>query len=175
MSGEDSLAEAFSDLVGELDYPMAVVTVAAGGERGGCLVGFATQCSIDPPRFAVWISRNNHTFQLARTAGVLAVHFLSAEHRELAELFGGETGDEVDKFTRCRWREGMGGVPILEDCSRWFVGSVLERIPEPAAGGVAADMDHVGFLLQPVAVESGSWPGQLGFQAVQTITPGHRA
>jgi hypothetical protein len=25
---------------------------------------------------------------------------------ELAELFGGETGDEVDKFDRCEWRPG---------------------------------------------------------------------
>ena len=69
----------------------------------------------------------------------------------------------------------MGGVPILEECNRWFVASVLEQIPEPGAGGSASDLDHVGFLLQPIAVESGDWPGQLGFQAVQTITPGHRA
>ena len=32
-------------------------------------MGFATQCSIGPPRFAVWISRKNHTFRVARDAG----------------------------------------------------------------------------------------------------------
>ena len=159
-------AEAFSDLVGDLDYPMVIVTAAARGERAGCLVGFATQCSIDPPRFAVWISRKNHTFRIASDAGVLAVHFPSAADRSLAELFGGATGDEVDKFSRCQWREGPGGVPVLEDCVRWFAGAVIEQFPTE---------DHVGFLLEPISVESGAWAGQLGFQSAQTIPPGHDA
>jgi len=158
--------EAFSDLVGDLDYPMMIVTVAGGGEKAGCLVGFATQCSIDPPRFAVWISRKNHTFRVAQQAGVLVVHFPAADQLHLAELFGGTTGDEVDKFSRCRWREGPSGVPVLEDCSRWFAGEVLEQLPTE---------DHVGFLLAPVEVHSGDWGGQLTFQSVQEIDPGHDA
>ncbi|MFE2251449.1 flavin reductase, partial [Streptomyces lavendulae] len=41
-----------------LDGPVYVVAVAVavGAERAGCLVGFASQCSIDPPRFIVWLS-----------------------------------------------------------------------------------------------------------------------
>jgi len=158
--------ETFQDLVGDLDYPMMIVTAAADGERAGCLVGFATQCSIHPPRFAVWISRQNHTFRVARRAGVLAVHLVSAGEGPLAALFGGETGDEVDKFARCRWREGPGQVPVLEDCVRWFAGEVVEQIPTE---------DHVGFLLAPIRAESGPWPGQLGFQSARGISPGHDA
>ena len=54
---------AFHRLVGRLDYPMFVVTTVAAddGERSGCLVGFATQCSIHPPRWVVWLSLANHT------------------------------------------------------------------------------------------------------------------
>jgi flavin reductase (DIM6/NTAB) family NADH-FMN oxidoreductase RutF len=156
----------FSDLVGDLDYPMMIVTAVAREERAGCLVGFATQCSIDPPRFAVWISRKNHTFRIAEAAGVLAVHFLSQADRALAELFGGTTGDDVDKFARCRWRDGPAGVPVLEDCVRWFAGEVVEQIPTE---------DHVGFLLAPIAVSSGPWSGQFGFQAARSIAPGHDA
>ena len=156
----------FSDLAGDLDYPMMIVTAAAGTNRAGCLVGFATQCSIDPPRFAVWISRKNHTFRVARDAPVLAVHILSEADRPLAELFGGMTGDEVDKFARCRWRDGPQGVPVLEECARWFVGEVIEQFPTE---------DHVGFLLAPITAETGPWAGQLGFQATRSITPGHDA
>ena len=156
----------FPDLVGELDYPMMIVTAAAGGEKAGCLVGFATQCSIDPPLFAVWISRKNHTFRVAQKADVLAVHFPSADDAALAGLFGGETGDEVDKFARCRWREGPGRAPVLEDCVRWFVGRIIERIPTE---------DHVGFLLDPMHAASGPWAGQLGFQSARHISPGHEA
>jgi flavin reductase (DIM6/NTAB) family NADH-FMN oxidoreductase RutF len=166
VSATGSPEAAFSDLVGDLDYPMMVVTARAGDRRAGCLVGFATQCSIAPPRFAVWISRTNHTFAVASEAAALAVHFLSEDDRELAELFGGRTGDEVDKFARCDWREGPGGVPVLEGCARWFAGEVVERIPTE---------DHVGFLLAPVAVGNGPWPGQLRFQSVRSLSPGHAA
>ena len=143
---------------------MLVVTATAGDEQAGCLVGFATQCSIAPPRFAVWISRKNRTLGVVQDAQVLAVHFLSVDDWSLATLFGGETGDEVDKFARCRWHEGPGGVPVLEDCARWFAGEVVERIPTD---------DHVGFLLAPLLTHTGPWSGQLGFQAAKALRPGH--
>ena len=47
---------AFNAIVGDLEYPMFIVTARAGDERLGCLVGFATQTSIDPPRFAACLS-----------------------------------------------------------------------------------------------------------------------
>src|SRR2546430_735081 len=113
-------------LTSELDYPMIIVTTAAGGERSGCLVGFHTQCSIHPARWAVWISKANHTHRLALRAGVLAVHFPSAEDRDLAELFGEETGDQIDKFARCAWTEGRDGVPLLDRIGNRFVGRVRD-------------------------------------------------
>jgi flavin reductase (DIM6/NTAB) family NADH-FMN oxidoreductase RutF len=127
--------------VGRLDPEMCVVTAAAGGERAGCLVGFFSQCSINPVRFAVWLSEANRTFRVARGADVLAVHLLAREQRELAELFGGQTGDQIDKFAHVRWRQGYGGVPVLEDARAWFAGRILHRVD----GG-----DHVGFVLDPV-------------------------
>ena len=59
-----------------LDYPMYVVTAAAGEQRSGCLVGFGSQVSIDPPRWLVCISVVNHTHPVAEAADVLAVHLL---------------------------------------------------------------------------------------------------
>ncbi|MDQ6820254.1 MAG: oxidoreductase, partial [Actinomycetota bacterium] len=41
----------FSELVSQLDYSMLVVTTALDGQQAGCLVGFASQVSIHPPRF----------------------------------------------------------------------------------------------------------------------------
>src|SRR4051795_12229131 len=100
--------ETFQRLVEQLDYPMFIATVAAGGERSGCLIGFATQCSIHPPRCVAGISEKNHTFGVAMKADKMAIHLVPAEEPELAELFGGETGDEVDKFERAAWRPGPG-------------------------------------------------------------------
>src|SRR3954447_21047402 len=94
---------AVQELISELDYPMFIVTASAGGERAGCLVGFATQCSIDPLRFLVCLSDKNRTFRVAQRAEMLAVHLVPEEAEWLAELFGSQTGDRVDKFSRCPW------------------------------------------------------------------------
>lgn len=156
----------FHKLVGDLDYSMFVVTTAEGGEPAGCLVGFASQTSIEPPRFLVCLSRNNRTYRVARTAELLAVHFVPREAGWLAELFGGSTGDEVDKFARCAWHPGPGGVPVVEACDNWFAGRVLDRV----------DLgDHVGFLLEPVAAHRGHRGLQFEFHRAKRIEPGHPA
>jgi flavin reductase (DIM6/NTAB) family NADH-FMN oxidoreductase RutF len=164
--GPGDVRELFEELVEPLDYPMFIVTAAAGGERSGCLVGFATQTSIDPVRFAVCLSRANHTYRVACAADVLAVHLAEQSERSLAELFGGKTGDAIDKFARCDWRPGPDGVPILQRCPRWFVGRVLARVD---AG------DHDAFVLEPSVVASAAATGILNFQRARTIEPGHPA
>lgn len=158
---------AFEALVGEFDYPMFVVTTSHSGEPAGCLVGFATQISIDPARFLVAISDKNHTYRVAARADRLAVHVLDRTQVELAALFGEQTGDEVAKFDRCRWRSGPGGVPVLSDAHGWFSGPILERIPLG---------DHLGYVLAP---DSGAtMPGRgalLTFRDVRHLNPGHGA
>jgi flavin reductase (DIM6/NTAB) family NADH-FMN oxidoreductase RutF len=78
-------AQTFAALVGELEAPMSIVTVHAGGERAGCLVSFATQTSIHPPRFMVCLSHRNHTYHVAvrHRARMLAVHFLGEGDHDL--------------------------------------------------------------------------------------------
>ena len=147
-----------------LDYPMFIVTAAAGGERAGCLVGFATQASIHPPRFLVGLSDKNRTHRVARAAGHLGVHFVDRDATALAELFGGRTGDDVDKFEHCAWRPGPHGVPLLDDCENRFVGRVLEHVPFG---------DHLGFVLEPEVSEHGSRDGQFTFHRARRIEPGH--
>ncbi|HEY0448427.1 flavin reductase family protein [Actinophytocola sp.] len=164
-TADDSVAARFDALVGGLDYPMFIVTATDGERRAGCLVGFATQCGIDPPRFMVWLSKNNHTHDVARRAGLLAVHVPTSADRALAELFGSRTGHEVDKFALCDWHPGAGGVPVLADCPQWFVGRVLSRHDTG---------DHEGFLLDVVDAGEATG-GQLSFQDVKDLEPGHEA
>jgi flavin reductase (DIM6/NTAB) family NADH-FMN oxidoreductase RutF len=144
---------------------MFIVTVLGEGrERDGCLIGFATQCSVKPPRFIACISKQNRTFDAVSSADAVVVHFLGSEQHELAELFGGETGDEVDKFELCDWREGPGGIPVLDGVPGWFAGRILDRFD---AG------DHVALLLEPTAAEDRGGAVDLGFQDVKGIHPGH--
>jgi flavin reductase (DIM6/NTAB) family NADH-FMN oxidoreductase RutF len=157
------------ELVAGLDYPMFIVTAYDGRERSGCLIGFATQCSIHPPRFIVCISVRNHTFRvLGNGVEVVVVHLVPADAEDLAELFGSQTGDDVDKFSRTAWREGPAGAPVLERCENWFAGRILQCIP---AG------DHFAYLLAPIAAHSGGRERGFTFHRarVMELEPGHEA
>lgn len=155
--GDPTLAQAFT-------RPVHIVTACADGRRAGCLVGFATQVSMDPERFLVCISRANATFPVAMAAGRLAVHAVTERERDLAELFGGETGDDVDKFTRCRWTPAQDGTPILSGPPTWFLGRIVERI----------DLgDHVGCVLEPEHLHEGGRIVQLTEGELGEIEPGH--
>ena len=106
------------------------------------MVGFATQVSIDPPRPGRPVHGQSHV-GVARSATDLAVHVLGRDRMALIELFGGETGDDVDKFVRCTWSDG----PAACRCSTtwpWMVGRIVERYDFG---------DHVGHLLEPVSGE----------------------
>jgi len=154
----------FARLVERLDYPMFVVTAAAGADHAGCLVGFVTQTGIDPPRVLVCISRTNATAEVARRATHLVVHVLRRHDTDIASHFGEVTGREVDKFASVRWREGPGGAPVLDGLD-WFAGPILDRIESLG--------DHTGYLLatgssghavaEHVAVD------QLGYQQVRDL------
>ena len=156
-----------AELVSHADPPLYIVTTAAGAERAGCLVGFASQVSIDPPRFLAGLSVANRTWDAARSATHLAVHVFGRDRMDLIELFGGETGDEVDKFSRCTWADGPAGVPLLDGAVAWLVGRILRRDDFG---------DHVGHLLEPIA-------GGVGAPAVEAarlhdaagLEPGHPA
>ncbi len=159
-------AEEFSRFVEGLDYPLFVVTVERDGERSGCLIGFSSQVSIDPPQLLVCISDKNHTRGLVDDADLVAVHLLSPDQHELAELFGEETGDETDKFAHCSWHPGPGGVPLLDDAARHLVGRVLRRVPFA---------DHLGLLLEPVEVSVTDRPVAYTLQDAADMEPGHEA
>jgi flavin reductase (DIM6/NTAB) family NADH-FMN oxidoreductase RutF len=143
----------------ELDFPMFIATVPGDG----CLIGFATQCSIDPPRFLACLSDKNRTYRLARDAEHMAVHVVPHDRTDLAELFGGETGDEVDKLARCEWSEGPGGVPLIAGCP-YLVGRIRRSFDVG---------DHVAFELDVVETEGSARP--LLFQRAKHIEPGHEA
>jgi flavin reductase (DIM6/NTAB) family NADH-FMN oxidoreductase RutF len=159
-----------------LDYPVFVVTAADAESRAGCLVGFASQVSIDPPRLLICLSVNNATFRTAPGSRALGVHLLGADQRKLAELFGAQTGDEIDKFARCRWEPGPLGVPILSDAQRWLVARIVRQL----------DLgDHHGFVVEPYRTSPGvdspvvDAPvvdaSVLTYRDVKDLDPGHGA
>jgi flavin reductase (DIM6/NTAB) family NADH-FMN oxidoreductase RutF len=160
-------AAAFDALIAGLDAPLVVVTTAAAGERAGCLVGFHSQSSIEPRRVAVWLSKANRTYRVALRASHVAVHALTTGDRAVAEWFGGETGDEVDKFASVPWTDGPGGVPLLDACPHR---TVLARVALLDEGG-----DHVLLTGTPVAAATPGPFTPLRQSDVAGLAPGHPA
>ena len=161
--------DGFDRLVQRSDPAMVIVTASNGVERSGCLVGFHSQCSIEPPRYAIWISRANHTFTVVETAEHLGVHFLTAADRQLAELFGTASGDDVDKFAGLHVDETMLGVPVLTACAERMVVRRVGWIDD-------GEGDHVGVVTEPVeAAAGGATAGPLRLSDVDDLSAGHDA
>lgn len=160
------MTQAFDAVAATFDSPMFVVTAFDGHERDGCLVGFATQCSINPPRFLVCLSNKNRTTRIAADSRRLVVHALRADQHAFAELFGGETGDQVDKLAQVAWHEGPDGVPVLTGCD-WFSGPVIARHSHLG--------DHIGFVLEIDTAEQVSDGSRLSLQSAEDVDAGHDA
>jgi flavin reductase (DIM6/NTAB) family NADH-FMN oxidoreductase RutF len=159
----DDLAP-FLDLI---DYAYFVVTVRApDAEMSGCLAGFVTQCSIDPPNFLVCISKVNHTLGVAERASAMGLHLLGEDQVDVARLFGEETGDLVDKFASVDWRLGSTGAPLLVEAAISLEGQIL---------GHFSVGDHEAFLMRAVRSVAGGHPGLLTFRSAPPLKPGHPA
>jgi flavin reductase (DIM6/NTAB) family NADH-FMN oxidoreductase RutF len=155
----------FDEVVASANGAMVVVTTAAGEQRAGCLVGFHSQASIEPRRYTVWLSKANQTYHVALLATHLAVHFVTNADRDLADLFGALSGDDVDKFARCDWEPGPGGVPLLRRCPHRLI---IARTTLLDDGG-----DHVAVSGWPIAAHAAADFTPLRFADVRDLVPGH--
>ena len=159
------MSAAFDRLAGALDPAMLVVTAAAGSERDGCLIGFHAQTGIDPVRYEVRLSKANRTCRVALFAERLGVHALEAGDLDLAELFGVQTGDDVDKLAGC----ALDGddPPLLTRCPNRFVLRVRSISDDGS--------DHVAFVGEVVNARARSAFVPLRLSAVGQLDAGHEA
>lgn len=164
------------DIVELANPAMVVVTGRYAGESVGCLVGFHSQVSIEPPRWGVWISKANHSHDVLVRATSLAVHVLGQDQHDLAAHFGGLTGDDVDKFVDVAldppdtWPHGPADErpPLLRACPTRIVGWRRAVLTD--------DTDHSCIVIEPVTVAiapDGTTP--LRYRAADDIEPGHPA
>ena len=157
--------EGFNSLVTTLDPPMAVVTTANGDERAGCLIGFHSQSSIDPPRYCVWISKANHTHRVLRHSTYMAIHFLTRDDRDLARLFGEFSGDDVDKFAICETVTHESGVPVLARCPFRIIARRTMLLEEQG--------DHACLIVEAVAASTADGFVALRLSDLADLVPGH--
>lgn len=147
--------------------PAVIVTTVAGGRRSGCLVTYTSPCSMAPPLYGVWLSVLNLTHEVAARAPALAVHFLDRQNLPLAELFGGTSGYDHDKFRGAELHEGPDGLPVLAGTAGYLLGRVTARL---------GTGDHTLHVLDPFEVRAAGRSGpRLTFDDVRHIQPGRQA
>lgn len=161
------MGEPLERLNESLDAAAAIVTASAGGVEAGCLVGFHGQSSIDPLRWAVWISEANRTHRVITRAEIVVIHFLSLADRDLAELFGGTSGDDFDKFAMSDVSRRISGTPLLSRCPNVIIGRRHDV--------VSLDGDHTCVSIEPLAIRCSEPFSPLCYRDIADIYPGHPA
>jgi 3-hydroxy-9,10-secoandrosta-1,3,5(10)-triene-9,17-dione monooxygenase reductase component len=111
-------ARAFRDALGQFATGVAIVTACGeDGERVGATVSSFNSVSLDPPLVLWSLDKNARSRAAFEASTHFAVHILTVEQRELAQLFARRG---ADKFAGLQCRQGVGGVPLLEQCAACF-------------------------------------------------------
>lgn len=75
-----------------------VISVDKDGKPNGMIAGWNMKCSLNPPLFAVALSKNGYTHKLIRQSKEFVIAVPNEELKKEVEFFGSSHGSEVDKF-----------------------------------------------------------------------------
>lgn len=88
-----------------------ITTRAADGTPVGLTANSFNSVSMQPPLVLWSLGLSAGTWPVFQSCTHYAIHILRAEQQELALRFAARG---VDRFADVPWREGIGGVPILD-------------------------------------------------------------
>lgn len=120
-------SEAFRAGMRRLASGVCIVTSGTGDEPIGLVATAVCSVSIDPPTLLVSVSRTSSAYSTIATSGRLCVNILSAEHRDVLELFT-NSEKRAERFTGDAWRLRPDAPPILANALAALDCRVVERI-----------------------------------------------
>lgn len=89
----------------------------------GQIANALIQVTVEPPRVAVAVNKNNLTHEYISKSKEFAVSVLDeSTPMRLIGLFGFKSGRDVDKLSKCTFEKGITGCPVVTD----YVLSVFE-------------------------------------------------
>lgn len=89
------------------------------GEDNALAVGYASNCSYDPPMVMVGIVPSRYSYHMIKETGVFVVNLVSEELREKYGYLGSHSRRDEDKLKNLDMKTADGTVvnaPILLDC-----------------------------------------------------------
>lgn len=132
-------------LLRHLTLPVVAITTSAAGRRNGMIANSAQRASLVPthPRISVYISKTNHSHDIAYASGAFVVHLLRRDQWDVIWQLGLQSGRDVDKLAGLDLATGKTGVPWLTDCLAAFECRVVNAMDAGAATFFLGDVVEV--------------------------------
>ena len=105
------------DAMGSFATGVTIVTTMTDRGPLGMTVNSFTSVSLDPPLVLWSPARKSARFPAFEAASHFAVHILSQDQRELADIFS-KSG--IEAFDDIEYTHGIGDVPLLNGCTARF-------------------------------------------------------
>lgn len=110
--------KSFRDALGNFATGVTIITTSApDGEPVGLTVNSFNSVSLDPPLVLWSLARDALSLEIFQNTEHWAVHVLSSTQQNLSNLFASRGGD---KFSQVETEAGVGGIPMLMDCTARF-------------------------------------------------------
>jgi 3-hydroxy-9,10-secoandrosta-1,3,5(10)-triene-9,17-dione monooxygenase reductase component len=112
--------------LGQFPTGVTIVTAARGARKSGMTANSFSSVSLDPPLVQWSVAKSAPSHDAFVDADAFAIHFLGADHRELALRFGAR---HPDKFTGIDHVAGVTGAPLITDLAPIFECRTWARYP----------------------------------------------
>jgi len=119
----------------KIPHGIYIVGVKNGSQINAFTGSWLTQVSFTPPRVALGIRKDSHSFEMIKQSRVFTINILGKDQKSLAEHFVKPATVMGEKLQTIKHRAGATGAPILEDAIAFFECEVRQIANE--------DGDHV--------------------------------
>lgn len=103
--------------------PMPKIIVSCRDKNGrdnALVVGYACNCSFDPPMIMVGIVPSRFSYQIIKESGCFVVNVATDDNKEMYDYLGKVSGRDEDKFKKLNIKTQNGqcvDAPLLSDCA----------------------------------------------------------
>ncbi|WP_417768061.1 flavin reductase family protein [Stappia sp.] len=105
---------------------VTVITTRSGdGTPRGFTANSFSSVSLEPALLSVCVAKSACSADVFHSAPGFGVNILSADQRELSQLFASK---DPGKFRESAWQDGPAGNPILDGVAAWFDCTTDKRI-----------------------------------------------
>jgi len=113
----------------QVPYGMYVMTAIEEGAPAASTLTWLSQCSFHPPLVMIGIQTNSLMHAAVEKSGAVAVNFLAADQKEIAERFFKPPKVEDRTLHGLPFEPGpVTGAPLLPDLPAWLETRVVDRV-----------------------------------------------